>query len=61
MNTKVTLMIVEDDLCICPVHKTPMMQIMDTFVCPSCDPLQVEDLNWVSKHIEERKKEGKQP
>ena len=60
-NNEVLLMTIENNLCICPLCKGVMIQYMDTFLCPSCSPEQIDDLNWVRQHIEERKREGKQP
>lgn len=38
-----------------------MIQIMDTFLCPSCEQTQIEEMNWVRQHIETREREGKKP
>lgn len=53
-NNKITLK-VEDDKMYCHCGKQ-MIDFMDTFLCPSCDQMQITDMVWCKQHIEEKKR-----
>ena len=60
MNNTDIKLVVENNIMRCHCGR-PMIMIKNTLLCPSCNPVQIEDMNWVIQHIEERKREGRQP
>ena len=53
-NNDTVILKVEDDGIFCHCGKQ-MIQYMSTFLCPSCDQVQIRDMTWCKQHIEGEK------
>jgi len=42
-----------NEICLCPICKTRLIWYMGTLVCTKCDDVQITDLTWQKRYMEE--------